>query len=65
MRQSERDLRAAGEGVGAEEMRAGFLNMRTANGAAGGLLNLLCCDVIRYRAENFGDYVVAPANEHL
>ncbi len=64
VRQSQRDLRAAGEGVGAKQMRAVFFNMRTAGRAAGGFHDLLRGSVVRHRAEDFGDHVVAAADEH-
>ena len=45
-------------------MRAVFLHMRAANRASRGFLNLLRRRVVRHRAEDFRNHVVAPANEH-
>jgi len=64
VREAKRDLCLAGERIRAEEVRAVFFHMRAADGAAGRLFHRLGRRIVRHCAEDFRNYVVAPAEEH-
>ena len=64
VRQARRDLRTAGEGVGAVEMCAAHFDVCAALRAAGRLFDRRFGHVSRHCAEDFGNHVVAPADRH-